>query len=49
MDFFCVGFRSNFTLLLQDNRREYEKRVAAIVEQSWLHIPIDTDRDADNN
>ena len=23
-------------ILLQENRREYEKRVAAIVEQSWM-------------
>ena len=25
----------------QENRREYEKRVAAIVEQSWLHYTDD--------
>lgn len=24
--------------LYQENRREYEKRVAAIVEQSWLNF-----------
>merc|ERR1711983_447982 len=27
--------------LYQENRREYEKRVAAIVEQSWLHYTDD--------
>lgn len=24
--------------LYQENRREYEKRVASIVEQSWIHL-----------
>ena len=28
--------------LYQENRREYEKRVAAIVEQSWLNFPDDS-------
>ena len=27
--------------LYQENRREYEKRVAAVVEQSWLNYPPD--------
>ena len=27
----------------QENRREYEKRVACIVEQSWLVFTDDTD------
>lgn len=26
--------------LYQENRREYEKRVAAIVEQSWLNFQV---------
>ena len=29
--------------LYQENRREYEKRVAAIVESSWLNYPPDED------
>ena len=29
--------------LYQENRREYEKRVAAIVESSWLNYPPDDD------
>ena len=29
--------------LYQENRREYEKRVAAIVESSWLNYPADDD------
>merc|ERR1711894_335678 len=28
--------------LFQENRREYEKKVAAIVEQSWLNFPDDS-------
>ena len=28
--------------LYQENRREYEKRVAVIVEQSWLNFPDDS-------
>uniref|UniRef100_A0A090X7J3 Putative ubiquitin protein n=1 Tax=Ixodes ricinus TaxID=34613 RepID=A0A090X7J3_IXORI len=32
--------------LYQENRREYEKRVAAIVEQSWLNFNDDDDKDA---
>ena len=31
--------------LYQENRREYEKRVAAIVEQSWLNFPDDDSGD----
>jgi len=27
--------------LYEENRREYEKMVAAIVEQSWVHFTID--------
>ena len=33
--------------LYQENRREYEKRVAAIVEQSWLNFAEDDDGDAE--
>jgi hypothetical protein len=29
--------------LFQENRREYEKRVASIVEQSWLIFGDETD------
>lgn len=29
----------------QENRREYEKRVASIVEQSWLHYTDDDGKD----
>ena len=29
--------------LYQENRREYEKRVAAIVEQSWLNFSEEDD------
>merc|ERR1711994_160648 len=32
--------------LYQENRREYEKRVAAIVEQSWLNFPDDAENPA---
>jgi hypothetical protein len=32
--------------LYQENRREYEKRVAAIVEQSWLNF-ADEDNEGD--
>ncbi|KAA0193638.1 hypothetical protein HAZT_HAZT007171 [Hyalella azteca] len=33
--------------LYQENRREYEKRVAAIVETSWLNFQEDDDADQD--
>ena len=33
--------------LYQENRREYEKRVAAIVEQSWLNFADDEALDDD--
>jgi ubiquitin-conjugating enzyme E2 A len=32
--------------LYQENRREYEKRVAAIVEQSWLNFNEDEEKEA---
>lgn len=32
--------------LYQENRREYEKRVAAIVEQSWLNFSEDEEKEA---
>ena len=32
--------------LYQENRREYEKRVAAIVEQSWLNFNDDEEKEA---
>lgn len=31
--------------LYQENRREYEKRVAAIVEQSWLNFSEEGEKD----
>ena len=30
-------------IFVKENRREYEKRVACIVEQSWLILADDTD------
>lgn len=32
--------------LYQENRREYEKRVAAIVEQSWLNFADEEEKEA---
>lgn len=31
--------------LYQENRREYEKRVATIVEQSWLNFNDDEEKE----
>lgn len=32
-----------YLIKFQENRREYEKRVASIVEQSWLIFSEETD------
>ena len=37
---------SSAAQLYQENRREYEKRVNQIVEQSWLDFADDPDADA---
>jgi ubiquitin-protein ligase len=34
--------------LYQENKREYEKRVATIVEQSWLNFQETRDESADD-
>ena len=41
--FFVRLQSSSFVFLFQENRREYEKRVASIVEQSWLIFSEETD------
>ena len=35
--------------LLQENRREYEKRVASVVEQSWLIFSEEADGKEDGS
>ena len=35
--------------LFQENRREYEKRVASIVEQSWQTFSTEDGGDEDNS
>ena len=41
--FFVRLQSSSFVFHFQENRREYEKRVASIVEQSWLIFSEETD------